>query len=312
MGEIVRELDRRRIDALRSEGRFFWTDVQLTGQTEADLREVLGIPEHALRPLLAFGPEVHRSRKFHADGDHVVFTFSCFVDAEPLEVHVLVSGDYVLTVHPGHQSLPDALEVEPPEGRSEQYVIYAVLEAMLATEFDQLSEVDDAIEDLQEGAFDVREARIRNDTLRAITSDLTRLRRQVAPQRGTFARVGAEIGRVRGLEADSERYFDNIGNQINRLVDSIDAANDSIARLIDLRVNETTYWLTVVATVFLPLTFVTGFFVMTFGWMIDRISSPIAFFVFGLGGCTLGVVVTLYVVSRRRPVASERSWRRAP
>ena len=55
-----------------------------------------------------------------------------------------------------------------------------------------------------------------------------------------------------------------------------------LATLIDLRLNETSYWLTVVATVFLPLTFITGFFGMNFGWMVDQLDSEIAFVLLGL------------------------------
>jgi magnesium transporter len=74
--------------------------------------------------------------------------------------------------------------------------------------------------------------------------------------------------------------------------------------MIDLRVNETIYWLTVVATVFLPLTFITGFFGMNFGWMVDHITSPMDFFLLGVGGCALGVALTLFVVRQRgNPVA---------
>jgi magnesium transporter len=299
MGEILRGLERDRATSLLREGRFFWSDVTVQPGTADELRELLDVPEHALRPLLAFGSETHRSRKFHVDRDHVVFAFTAFVDDSPAEVHLLVSGDYVLTVHREPVSLPDVLEIEAPEGRSEQYLIYAVLEGMVVSAFDRLADVDDQIEDLQERALDLRTARIRNDTLRGITAELTRLRRQVAPQRGTFARIADEIGRVHDLEADSERYFDRIADQINRLVDAIDAAADALTRLMDLRLNETTYWLTVVATVFLPLTFVTGFFGMNFGWMVDHITSPLAFFVLGVGGCALGVAITLLAVRRR-------------
>ena len=306
MGEILRGLDRERVSALRAEGRFFWADVTVGERTRAELGEVLGIPEHALRPLLEFGPQAHRSSKFHVDGEHVVFLFSCFTESGPVEVHVLVSGEYLLTVHTTPVSLPDVLEIESPQGRSEQYLIFAVLEAMLVSHFERLSEVDAELEELLQGAVDLRATGLRNETLRQITSDLTHLRRQVAPLRGTFGRVSHEIGRVEGLEPDSERYFEYVSDQINRLVEAIDAAADSVTRLIDLRLNETTYWLTVVATVFLPLTFVTGFFGMNFGWMVRHIGSPVAFFLLGVGSCVVGVTATLLAVRRRSPVESKQ------
>ena len=56
---------------------------------------------------------------------------------------------------------------------------------------------------------------------------------------------------------------------------------NTLATLIDLRLNETSYWLTVVATIFLPLTFITGFFGMNFGWMVDRIDTQVAFWLLG-------------------------------
>jgi magnesium transporter len=299
MGEILRGLDRERIASLRAAGTFFWVDVPVAPQSAGELGEVLGIPEHALEPLMALGPGVHRASKFHVDADHVVFPFTCFDEHGAIEVHLLVSGEYLLTAHTAPVSLPDLLEIEAPAGRSEQYLIYAVLEAMVVSAFAQLADVEDEIEKLQADALDLRTARIRNDTLRGITAQLTRLRREVAPQRGTFDRVADEIGRVEGLESDSERYFDRIADQINRLVDAIDAAADAVTRFMDLRLNETTYWLTVVATVFLPLTFVTGFFGMNFAWMIKHLTSPLAFLVLGVGGCTLGVLVTLIAVRRR-------------
>ena len=62
-----------------------------------------------------------------------------------------------------------------------------------------------------------------------------------------------------------------------------------MAKVIDLRMNETIYWLTVVATIFLPLTFLTGFFGMNFGWMIGEIDTPSRLpLALGIGGPIVG------------------------
>lgn len=302
---ILRGLEGRRAAALRAEGHFFWADIQAGEHTREELQRTLEVPDDALGPLLHFDPRVSRSRKFHIDADHVVFLFNCFVDSEPIEVHVLVSGDYVLTVHAAPASLPDLLELAVPDDRTEQYLIYAVLEAMLATHFDELSHVNDEIDHLLEVSLGLQRTSVRNQTLREMMSRLTSLRHQAAPLRGTYTRVSHEIGRVRGLESDSESYFDRVGDQINRLVEAIDAAADTLARMIDLRLNETTYWLTAVATVFLPLTFVTGFFGMNFGWMVRHIDSPLAFILLGVGGCAAGITITLIALRRRAPVEPE-------
>jgi Mg2+ and Co2+ transporter CorA len=109
----------------------------------------------------------------------------------------------------------------------------------------------------------------------------------------------ATTGRVKSLESDSEKYFERIYEQLNRLVGAIDAASNAMAKLIDLRLNETMYWLTVVATIFLPLTFVTGFFGMNFTWMVNEIDTQAAFILLGLGAPVLGAALAWLAIQRR-------------
>jgi magnesium transporter len=317
--EIVNGLDGselERIEELRKAGRFFWIDIRL-GETSPDaLGEALGIPDPALHALLGYGEAHPSSRKFHVDGQHVVFAFSCYLESaelpeetpyrlRPVEVHVLVSGDYLLTLHEERVSLPELLGPYVPEGRSEQYVVYAVLDAMIASVFDALNEVELTLDELTLMSADLRAGRLRLATLRATSSRLSRMRRRAGPERGLFERIGVEIGRLQDLEADDERYFDRIGEQVNRLVDAIDAAANAMATLIDLRLNETSYWLTVVATIFLPLTFITGFFGMNFGWMVGEVDTQLAFWLLGVGTLVLGVVLILRLVVRGSPAQAD-------
>jgi magnesium transporter len=313
VSEIVEGLggsERERIASLREQGRFFWIDLCGGDLSPAELDGALGIGASALRPLLEFERAGPPSRRFHADGQHVVFPFHCYLEGEhhdgddtprvgAIEVNVLVHGDFLLTAHRERVSLPEILPGYSEEGRSEQYIVYAVLDAMVATAFDALNNTELALEGIQILAGEAGNARVRMGTLRAISLRLTTMRRQLGPQRGIFERIGEEIGQVDGLESDSERYFERIYEQLNRMVDGIDAAADSMAKLMDLRLNETMYWLTVVATIFLPLTFLTGFFGMNFAWLVGRIDTEVAFLVLGIGGSAIATLLTWMAVKRR-------------
>jgi magnesium transporter len=313
MGEIIKGLGRRemeRIRALRTREAFFWIDVSLSQTSGDDLTEALGVPEKALDLLLDFGADSASTRRFHADGHHVVFSFWCFLGTsgsgagsseplQPLEVHVLISGEYMLTLHVEAVSLPEVLEVDPPEGRSEQYLVYSILDAMVGTAFDALGEVEATLEGLLLMSSDVGSSQLRMATLRRVNSQLSRMRRRLGPQRGVFERISEEIEQLKGLGADSRPYLERIDQQLIRVIAGIDDAGDALAKLIDLRLNETIYWLTVVATIFLPLTFVTGFFGMNFNWMVERIDTAAAFVLLGIGSPLLGVALTLLLVRRR-------------
>src|SRR5262245_1894097 len=102
MGEIVQGLDaaaRDRIKQLRGAGRFFWLDARLGDAGREELRSALDIPDLALDALTGFGHDRPPMRKFSADRGHVVFAFSAYNGPEPVEVHVLVTGDYLVTLH---------------------------------------------------------------------------------------------------------------------------------------------------------------------------------------------------------------------
>jgi magnesium transporter len=162
------------------------------------------------------------------------------------------------------------------------------------------------LDDLALMSTDLRAGRVRMGTLRAISTRLSRMRRRVAPQRGLFERIGVELERLKGRGADDECYFDRPADQVNRLVEAIDAAANALATLIDLRLNETSYWLTVVATIFLPLTFITGFFGMNFGWMVGQIDTQLAFWLLGVGTLVVGVALIWWLVVRGSPIEADQ------
>jgi magnesium transporter len=314
-----------RLRAHDSSQDFFWIDVDLKGGSQPSERptysidevaEALGIPERVPdRALAALGDfeEGHSlASKFHADDLHVVFPFfyvpkleslagEAAAAAPPIEVHVLVHGQYLLTVSKEPLDLQARTGEISSRHRSEEYVVYAALEAMAVTAFEALADVEDGIEELEEELLRSRRAnrRQRSEIVRGMRARLTSLRRRIGAERAIFERVGEEIDSVAGLQHDKMHdLFDRVGGQLDRVVDGIDAASQALSSLIDLGINETTYRLTVVATIFLPLSFVTGFFGMNFDWLVTRIDTGVAFFVIGLGSLAISWLAAAWLIAR--------------
>jgi magnesium transporter len=311
----LRDAQRERVAALREAGDFFWLDVSLGETTLDEVVERLGIPERTSQALARYGDAHGAARRFHADAHRIVFATCCYVaDAEeaaetrhmePIEVRVLVTGEYLLTLHEQRLSLTELLAPDIAEGRSEQYVVYSVLDAMLATAFEALNELDLTLDDLASRAADMRGGRVRMATLQAMTSELARMRRRAGSQRGAFERIGMEIERLPGLQADDEPYFDRLASESDRLLGAIDSTADGMATVADLRLNEMSYLLTVVATVFLPLTFLTGFFGMNFDWMIAQIDTQLAFWLLGVGTSLAAALIAWRTALRRSPIEED-------
>ena len=80
---------------------------------------------------------------------------------------------------------------------------------------------------------------------------------------------------------------------------SIDAAANAIGMLLDLQLNQRLYLVSVIATIFVPLMFLTGFFGMNFGWMVDHIENGVAFLLLGLAIPVATAVLAWRLVVRR-------------
>jgi Mg2+ and Co2+ transporter CorA len=141
--------DRERIAALRAQGRFFWLDASLSETSRDELVDALGVPERAVP-----GPS-----RGHAVGESVDFVLRCYVAMErpaekaaygltPIEVQVVVTSEYLLTLDEERVALPAVLAIDLPQGRSKGYVVYSVLDAMLVSASDALEEVEESLDGL--------------------------------------------------------------------------------------------------------------------------------------------------------------------
>ena len=103
------------------------------------------------------------------------------------------------------------------------------------------------------------------------------MRKVVTPQRDLFARSVDQIAELPGLTLDERDYFRDVYDHLIRISDLIDSYRDLLSGATDMylstvsnRQNDVMKQLTVIATVFLPLSFITGFFGMNFGYLVTQ------------------------------------------
>jgi hypothetical protein len=148
---------------------------------------------------------------------------------------------------------------------------------MLVSASDALEAVEDSLDSLAASLAGGGGGSVPRERLQTPVARLATMRRWVRAEQAIFQRVGLDIGALSGFDEPEERYLDRLDEQADRLLGSIDAASNVIGMVLDLQLNERAYLVSVVGTIFVPLTFVTGFFGMNFGWMVDRIDTQVAF-----------------------------------
>ena len=221
---------------------------------------------------------------------------------------MFISGRYLVTIH--RDPLPPLdHQRQQLDGRvlhSEQFLIYRVLDALTDSFFPLLSEMDDEIDEIEAAVLaDPTEQQLQR--LFAIKRQLVAMRKVVTPQRDLFARSVDQIAELPGLELDERDYFRDIYDHLIRISDLIDSYRDLLSGATDLylstisnRQNDVMKQLTVIATIFLPLSFITGFFGQNFAWMITHvINHAWAFWVLGVGSMVVTVVLLLLYFHRK-------------
>jgi magnesium transporter len=292
--------------------RFVWLDYE--DPADEDITELAKLSK--LHPLTVEDAHTFRQRPKMEEYDGYVFLVVFGVDpgtasGDPLlrEVHMILSGDYVVTIH--RRPFAALSDVRERYGdvtvRSEQYLVYKILDAITQTFVPVLSRVDDDIDDLEEGVLD-NPTTADLQRIFSLKRDLVAMRRVITPMRDMFARNGDRLSEWPGLQTDDRLYFRDLYDGLIRVSDLVDSYRDLLSGATDMylstvanRQGEVNKSLTIIATIFLPLTFLTGFFGQNFSFLTGHVlETRWSFWVFGIGFLVASVIGFWFYFRRKR------------
>jgi magnesium transporter len=284
---------------------FFWLDLD-DAVTDGTVAELLGV-HFGFHPLAVAAAEKFKQRPRFDDYDNFVYLVARGADPTDngqAEVHCFWSDRYVVTVHRGDCRMTQhrlAATIASPQ----IVIVYLIMNALVDGFFPVLNEFDEKIDALED---DILKAPTEEQLgeLFDMKRELMNMRKVIAPQRDMMASINAGVADVPGMTDEAARYFRDLYDHLIRLADLVDSYRDLLTSVMDThlstvsnRLNVVMKQLAIIATVFLPLSWLTGFFGQNFAFLVGHITTTWSFFVVGIGTEVVAVTL-LFMLFRRR------------
>ena len=287
----------------------FWLDIEAPDESDYELLEhtfkfhpltIEDIRHQNQRPKVDEYPDYNFTVIFLAvwENDEIALR----------EHHLYVGAHYLITVH--HEPSAELKELQERIHKSPDlthgkpaFLTYLAIDALVDTTFPVLEKLDDEVDVLE----DEITAKATQDSLQRIyhlKHTVTELRRFLGAQRDVFQALITHG--IHLQQQDMTLYYRDVYDHIVRQYETADSLRDLLTSAMDVylstvsnRLNQTTKALTVIASLFLPLSFLTGFYGMNFAYLVTVLETPTAAFLLGIGTMVIAILIQLYFFRRR-------------
>jgi len=298
-----------------------WIDLLDPSRDELQARLPAEVHDRALEQLLAPAHHADEPRpKLESQGDYVfgVLLIPVVVKDEDAvyyqEVDLVMTRDVLVTVRKKPEEGrppwdPATAQAACRETENVAMIAYHLVDDVAERFLDLIDDLNDEIEELEDHVEDWRAEQVR-ERLSGLRHDLLHIRRTLSPTRDAIREIVDNRVEFAGDEVfthDVELNFGNAYDKLLRAADNLELSRDLVAGVRDYNQakianeqNEVMKRLAVLATVFLPLTFLTGFFGQNFAFLVTDIEVPQwTFWVLGVG-LEVAAAIGLFILIKVR------------
>jgi magnesium transporter len=266
--------------ALRDEGGLFWLD--LADESDERVGKILADVFH-FHPL-AIEDALHTASTPKVDdwGDYIyiaVHGISFDTDTNDLDTHeidVFLGKNYLVTHHKNPNLSADkvwkyAQRNEHALERGPDYLLYHILDTIASDYMPIVDQLDEVIDHMEDDIFGNPERTLLSRIF-SFKRAILHLRRIIIPQREVLNRLARDTYTV--VDPSERIYFRDVYDHYVRLADVNDTLRDLVGGALDTylsvsanRTNEVMKVLTVFTALFMPITFISGFFGQNFAFL---------------------------------------------
>src|SRR5258706_14310753 len=240
----------------------------------------------------------------------MVFNGSESLSLTTKELDVFLGKNYVVTHHDDPISSVDKARIaclrdKRYTSNGPDHLLYKIIDDLIADYMPIVEAIDDQIDRVEDEVL-VKAAPDTLERIFALKRILLSMRRIITPQREVLSKLARDDYEV--IDPKDRVFFRDIYDHLVRLHDLNESLRDLVGGALDTylsvinnRMNEVMKTLTIITTLFMPLTFVTGFFGMNFfhplgllkGWTMTQVFYVVL-------GINVLLPIGMYIWMRRR------------
>jgi magnesium transporter len=201
------------------------------------------------------------------------FTPNCDIDDDQLSI--FTGSNFLISFQDDYEDCLESVRNRIRSGKSQilrsspLYLAYALTDVVLDHYYPTMAAIGDYIESLEDDIFRGRPNRRLLARILRIKKDITRFRRLVYPERDKIAELLRLPDEV--LPENIKLFYRDCYDHAIQALDLAESYRESISSLVDLylssqsnRMNEVMKVLTIISSIFIPLSFVVGLYGMNF------------------------------------------------
>ncbi len=259
------------------------TWINIIGLHKTDVVESIGM-HYGIHPLILEDIlNVHQRPKIEYFDDYIfVVVKMLFYNENSLcieseQVSIILGRNYVITFQ---ERIGDVFDIVRERIRNNKgiikknkadYLLYSLIDVIVDNYFIILEKIGDKVEDLEDGII-LSPSPETAKLIHRLKRDLIELRKSVWPLREILTALSK--GESSLIHKKTIAYFRDVYDHTIQVIDTVETFRDMASGLLDIylssisnRMNEVMKVLTIIATIFIPLTFIAGIYGMNFKYM---------------------------------------------